>query len=124
MVLDPFLGTGTTTFAAMGSCRNSVGVEKDDNFKELIKSRLSTIKEEFNEYTEKRINNHTEFTRAQTPGSFKYTSTHYGFPVKTKQEKEILFYHIDSWNKVDENSFSLHYSTFKEKTTSHQPLLF
>ena len=35
-VLDPFLGTGTTMSAALTSNRNSIGVEIDENFKELI----------------------------------------------------------------------------------------
>jgi hypothetical protein len=122
-ILDPFSGTGTTTYAAMGSCRNSIGVEIDGNFRDLINGTLHTI-EEMNKYTENRISNHHEFTKSQTPESFKYTSTHYGFPVKTKQEKEIFFYHIDSWNKVDENSFALYYSPFKEKTPLYQPSLF
>ena len=29
VVLDPFLGTGTTTYAAMASGRNSIGYEMD-----------------------------------------------------------------------------------------------
>jgi hypothetical protein len=101
----------------MGSCRNSIGVEIDRNFSSLIESTLHSIKEDMNRYTENRINNHLEFTRAQPPGSFKYTSTHYGFPVKTKQEQEILFYHMDSWNEVNEDSFALHYSPYKEQRT-------
>ena len=32
-VLDPFLGTGTTTAAAMATGRNSIGIEIDPNFK-------------------------------------------------------------------------------------------
>ena len=35
-VLDPFLGTGTTILAAMAACRNSIGVELDKEFKDVI----------------------------------------------------------------------------------------
>src|SRR3989344_6983906 len=42
-VLDPFLGTGTTTLGAMISGRNSVGIEIDKNFDEIIKQRIEEI---------------------------------------------------------------------------------
>ena len=36
VILDPFLGTGTTTAAAMTSGRNSIGVEIDESFQQII----------------------------------------------------------------------------------------
>ena len=39
-VLDPFLGTGTTSVAAVRSGRNSVGVEVDREYVELARSRF------------------------------------------------------------------------------------
>ncbi len=39
-VLDPFLGTGTTSVAAVRSGRNSVGIEVDPEYVELARSRL------------------------------------------------------------------------------------
>jgi DNA modification methylase len=39
-VLDPFLGTGTTTLAAMLAGRNSIGVEIDAGYLELARRRL------------------------------------------------------------------------------------
>jgi DNA modification methylase len=41
LVLDPFLGSGTTTEAAMRAERNSVGYEKDETLLPLIEKRLS-----------------------------------------------------------------------------------
>lgn len=40
-VLDPFLGTGTTTVAAMRWGRNSIGVEIDPHYLELAAKRVS-----------------------------------------------------------------------------------
>jgi site-specific DNA-methyltransferase (adenine-specific) len=40
-VLDPFLGTGTTTRAAMLAGRNSVGVEVEPSYVELIRRKLA-----------------------------------------------------------------------------------
>ncbi len=39
-VLDPFLGSGTTTVAALLSGRNSIGYEIDDHYLKLAKSRV------------------------------------------------------------------------------------
>ncbi|MGA2514652.1 MAG: site-specific DNA-methyltransferase [Candidatus Limnocylindrales bacterium] len=39
-VLDPFLGTGTTSLAAMQACRNSVGVEIDPQYLTLAENRI------------------------------------------------------------------------------------
>jgi DNA modification methylase len=39
-VLDPFLGTGTTTVAAMKAGRNSLGVEIDPHYIDLAEKRL------------------------------------------------------------------------------------
>lgn len=40
-VLDPFLGTGTTTVAAARWGRNSIGYEVDPEYMELARSRIS-----------------------------------------------------------------------------------
>lgn len=39
-VLDPFLGTGSTTLAAMEADRNSIGVEIDPNYFERTRKRV------------------------------------------------------------------------------------
>src|SRR6056297_1995886 len=39
-ILDPFVGTGTTTLAAMSSARNSIGVEIDKGFNEIIEETI------------------------------------------------------------------------------------
>ena len=39
-VLDPFLGTGTTSVAAAKTGRNSIGFEVDDHYFELASMRL------------------------------------------------------------------------------------
>lgn len=40
-VLDPFSGTGTTTIAAIGCGRNSIGYEIDDHYVSLARRRVS-----------------------------------------------------------------------------------
>jgi len=40
-VVDPFAGTGTTTLAAMETGRNSIAVEIESKYIELIRKRLA-----------------------------------------------------------------------------------
>jgi DNA modification methylase len=40
-VLDPFLGTGTTTVAAAGAARHSVGIEIDSHYFEIAAKRIA-----------------------------------------------------------------------------------
>src|SRR5437588_172818 len=42
-VLDPFLGSGTTTRAAMLAGRNSIGLETEPQYIELTKRRLAEL---------------------------------------------------------------------------------
>ena len=42
MVLDPFLGSGTTLISAVMAGRNCIGYEYNEGFKELIISRYKT----------------------------------------------------------------------------------
>ena len=44
------LGAGTTTVAAMASGRNSIGIEIDPNFKDIILSKFKDVVEFSNEY--------------------------------------------------------------------------
>jgi modification methylase len=43
VVLDPFVGTGTTSLAALGTGRNSVGVEIDSGYLRLAKERIEKV---------------------------------------------------------------------------------
>lgn len=99
-VLDPFLGTGTTTIASISTGRNSIGFEIDSNFKEHITSRLENLVDFSNQLLQNRIENHLKFVQEQTNAKVKlrYTSSYYGFPVVKSQEKEIVF---DKLTKIE-----------------------
>lgn len=92
-VLDPFLGTGTTTIASISTGRNSIGFEIDSKLEEHIISRLENFVEFSNQLLQNRIESHLKFVQEQTElrGRLRYTSSHYGFPIMTSQEKEIVF---------------------------------
>ncbi len=110
-VLDPFLGTGTTTLAAMSSGRNSVGYELNAHFRDIIKERISTLKGFQIDLSEKRIMNHKKFVEEKFADQIpKYYSDNYGFPVVTSQEKEILFPIIQKIEEISLNNYMVEYN--------------
>ena len=111
-VLDPFLGTGTTMLAAMASGRNSVGVEVDENFKEIIDAQFESIVDFSNDHISRRLERHEAFVtdRLQTKGSLKHTNCHYGFPVIMNQEKNLMFNYLTAARKTDPGCFEVDYS--------------
>ncbi len=50
-VLDPFLGSGTTSVAAKILKRNSVGIEKEKKYLDIIRKRLNPLQRKINEET-------------------------------------------------------------------------
>lgn len=114
-VLDPFLGTGTTTLAAIASGRNSIGYELEIEFQKFIqenmlaKENLTSI----NDTIRHRILNHKKFTedRIEEKGenSVKYTNEFFDFPVMTRQEKKLILQFIKSIKQADKSSFEASY---------------
>ncbi len=111
LVLDPFLGTGTTTFGAMACGRNSIGYEIDPNFKEHINDKLIQVKEPANEFIELRLNKHREFVakREKDKGKLKYINENYEFPIMTRQEIKLFILKLKSVNKISESLFEVEY---------------
>lgn len=90
-VLDPFVGTGTTSVAAAMSGRNSIGVDIQSDFIETSKDRMeSVVKEKSVDVRDKRIESHKEFLQSSGKDP-NYESENYDFGVITKQEKRIKF---------------------------------
>lgn len=90
-VLDPFMGTGTTALAALASCRNSVGYEKDESVLLEARSRLLDSMESLNGIVERRIRDHVSFTENELENgrNLKHLNGPHGFPVKTRTEKTM-----------------------------------
>jgi len=111
MVLDPFLGTGTTTIAAMCSARNSVGFELDINFKEIIELRIDEIELLCNELILYRLKNHVNCIKnRELEGKIaKHESDYYGFKVITKQEKNLILPLVKKIENVRDNEYKATY---------------
>lgn len=104
-VLDPFLGTGTTTYAAMATGRNSIGFEIDPNFSDHLSARFKDVLEFSNELIKNRLESHLKFVqeRVKKKGAMGHTSKVYGFPIMTNQETEIEFDELKKITVQDSN---------------------
>jgi len=111
VVLDPYLGTGTTTMGAIVSGRSSIGFEIDLNFKAIVEERITEISKVTNDIVNKRLENHKEFVKKRTEekGKLKYVNENYNFPVMTRQELKLKFLKLKSFNKKDEGIFEVEY---------------
>jgi len=96
-VLDPFAGTGTTQLAALCCGRNSVGVEYDRELAGTIGNQLLGSSALAIGLVIERINRHQDFIKERTAlkGVPKYRNTPHGFPVMTKQERELRLYEVE-----------------------------
>lgn len=91
-VLDPFLGLGTTTIAAMICGRNSVGVEIDSQLLPSIQKNISGLGlKKMNETIMQRYQRHLEFVdeREKAGKEVKYFNQNLGCKVMTAQETDI-----------------------------------
>jgi DNA modification methylase len=112
MVLDPFLGTGTTMLAAIAAGRNSIGFELDQSIGDTIHSRMKTAVEFSNAKLYERLENHVRFieNRLKAGKEIKHANQHYGFPVITQQERELLLNNLISLKKIGRNAYEAEYS--------------
>ena len=110
-ILDPFLGTGTTTLAAACSARNSVGYELDPHFRKLIGDRIMEVPQFSDKVISQRLASHHAFLkkRSSENKSWKYHSLHYKFGVITRSEESIHFPVARNVEIVDKNQYHVFY---------------
>jgi DNA modification methylase len=87
-VLDPFVGTGTTSLAAMLEARNSVGIERNAELAEAFETRAVEAPTLSEDIAEERLGRHREFV-AERDDEPKYAAEHYDTRVVTKNERRI-----------------------------------
>jgi modification methylase len=111
LVLDPFLGTGTTTVAAMAAGRDSAGIELDQRLRGLVEERVMDAVGVSNAFNEGRISNHRAFVdKMRREGrELRYVSEHYGFPVMTRQEALMRIPLLKSVERRGDDRFEVRY---------------
>ncbi|MBI4776316.1 MAG: site-specific DNA-methyltransferase [Deltaproteobacteria bacterium] len=117
LVVDPFLGIGTTTAAAIASGRNSVGYELDPTLGDALFRLKDGIVDTSRRLVRQRLIRHVEFVvqRLKAKGVLKHENIHYGFPVMTSQEKELLFNDPQNIKATSQNAYEVEYSTVPQK---------
>ena len=111
-ILDPFLGTGTTSIAAMISARNSIGFEIDESLKTSVTNRINDIIAFGNSIISNRLNKHKEFvtSRLNAGKEIKYTNQRYEFPVITRQEEKLFINTLSEINRIDDYRYEIIYN--------------
>lgn len=99
-VLDPFAGTGTTTIACMTSERNSIAIDIEPDFVDIIKQRSIDEKDFMNRHIYTRIKQHCDIVIAKLMQGKQIINERNGLAVTTKQEVKANIKPIRSitWN--------------------------
>lgn len=135
-VLDPFLGTGTTSLAAIAANRNSVGYEIDPLFLNIIADNIeSTPNSFYNSIIQNRIDQHIKFITERNADVKKSEIKHFNenlkLPVMTGQETDIKFRYVTSV-KSNQTKLIATYDTVKpqnveftsKQSKTEEPTLF
>ena len=112
VVLDPFLGTGTTVAAAMASNRNSIGVEIDNGLWNSIGSVTDQITGFSNTYLLERLQRHFAFVehRKKNEKPLRYINAPHGCPVVTSQEQHIILNTLTNLRDCNSMDYEVEYS--------------
>ena len=110
-VLDPFLGTGTTTLAAAVSARSSVGIELDGKLLDSIEASISKADEISRSYTHRRLADHITFIEdySRRKGEPKHTNLSYQTPVVTSQETDLKIPVVNEIISDNNNHYTARY---------------
>ena len=111
-VLDPFLGTGTTLRAAAAAGRNSVGYEIEPGFRRDIFSDAGAMIAQAQRRIRGRIDDHLRFVDQcrETGRELKHLNRHYGFPIVTGQETELLLEVPEDVSAREPDGFEVNYA--------------
>ncbi len=110
-VLDPFLGTGTTSVAAAATERNSIGYEVDTGFRNLIDRQMLNLVPLVNTHIAKRIEDHRRFAelRQADEKGFKFTIESLGIPCASRQETDIVLRMVESIVSSGQDTYHVSY---------------
>ncbi len=122
VILDPFVGTGTTLVAAIASARNSIGMEIDNNFEEIIDESITNSLNIINERQNKRIREHNIFIENYQRDKnkiFTYINNYHKFPVMTKQEINLTIRNVEKITKIEEGKYRADHVILDNNSDNH-----
>ncbi|MBI4604596.1 MAG: site-specific DNA-methyltransferase [Planctomycetes bacterium] len=106
-VLDPFLGTGTTSAAAAASARSSVGLDMDPALLAAAERALLFAPALARRRVEERLEAHRRFVEEREAAGkpLKHRNRPYGFPVVTGQEVDLELLVPSAMRRTGEGRF-------------------
>jgi hypothetical protein len=109
VVVDPFLGTGTTTFAAIAAGRSSIGIEIDKALGQRIGEAILSCGNSVNEVITGRLQKHDEFVnkRILAGKPLKYVNEALGCRVMTGQETTLTLPLLDRIEEAGPGRFKV-----------------
>jgi len=112
VVLDPFAGTGTALAGALAAGRSSIGVDLDETLLPVARALLLSMPPVVNAHAAARLRRHLDFVAARAGDGKppKHTNVHYGFPVVTSQERELLLREVTDITEEGAGSLSVEYA--------------
>jgi len=116
LVLDPFVGTGTTLFAAMASERNSIGYEIDESLRSYIHCKIPAIPSLANKVIRDRIDRHFHFVKERTQNGNppKFSIRSLNVPCVSRQECEMILRYVSRIDHEGNDLFIVDYETVKD----------
>ena len=112
VVLDPFVGLGTTTLAAILCERNSVGYEIDSLLRDIIDFNIQNFDiDEANRSISDRFQRHISFVndRELAKKEVKHYNEKLGCKVMTSQESDLIFHFIKEVSRQSSDDKHLGY---------------
>ncbi len=97
----------------MTSERNSIGIEIDNTFIDIISKQIVEIPSFSNEYIRRRINKHIEFIeeREKNNKPLKYYNEYHQFPVMTRQEVNLKLNYLKMVNSIGYLNYMVYYES-------------
>lgn len=122
-VLDPFLGTGTTSAAAIASGRNSHGVEIDATLLPTIEETLAVPTRERNRRQIQRIDDHERFVAELRNGrTAEYCNETLDLPVMTRQEMHLMIPIVSNVEKINQGVYGASHRAFERSKKNPLPV--
>lgn len=112
VVLDPFLGTGTTMQAAILCGRNSLGYDIDPAFEKITREGIKSLTiDGCNSAIKQRVDDHKTFItdREKAGKEIKHFNKTLNIPVMTGQEEKIALHYIQSIDCPTEGTIGVTY---------------
>lgn len=108
-ILDPFLGTGTSTAAAISSCRNSIGVDISKDLKNTIQDSILRSIEIGRKKVFNRLLQHKEFINARRDSGkeIKYINKNHKVSTVTSQETDIMMFAPKKLKRLSDLNFEV-----------------